>query len=179
MPLTIREEQCHHFAGDNPLGLVLDTETIVIAVFERTKRNGESLSIDSFTSNMNTNDESVARLGYTTVVCLLEKIAAPRLEGMGALIGVCTASVAELREIRSTPILPAGPKEVRSIEILDKVEPDDYPSHATLGYSDLAALGVSPKKIGTIRAAIRLELSKVFSSIRPYDSIDWVNREPI
>jgi hypothetical protein len=167
-------ESKHYRAPWFGFGIVRDNERVVFAVFDRTPLSGSALKENSFDGNkLKKNNQSLARDLFVTKRIFDRKIVRRDESNNGAFLGIVWASVSKIREIRADVKLNAGTVKVRAICVLDRVEAGDCDGHATMGYEETEALGLSKEQLGKVRKRIRYDLANAFSNVTDAKEFLW------
>jgi hypothetical protein len=174
MSVAEEERHTHHYRGVwHGFGPVQDAELVLFAVFQTTKIDGQSLSENSFRNDsLARKSESVARQLYVTRRSFDFGIVAAAELTKGNLVGVTSANVARLRNLRADFDINNVMTKLPAICVLDRVDFGDINGHAVLGYRDAPA-GISPQQLGKKRKLIRIDLANEFSEIRSADRLQW------
>src|SRR5262249_9156669 len=91
---------CHHEGAGHGHGPVADSEFVVVAVFEFTRRDGSLLREFSFSSDqLKRGDFSTARRAYISQSDFHTFVIAPRASTEGSPVGAACAHVREIRQI--------------------------------------------------------------------------------
>jgi hypothetical protein len=161
------EKETQHYLGDSQgFGPVDDSEYIYFAVFEKTPRDGDRLSADSFDNKaLKRSGQSVSRASHTSRKVFDNDVVRTGANPKGALQGVATALVGTIRSLRSRVKLNSTEISVRAFCVLDHVLSGDYDSHATIQYGVRTSDGLSENQISKIRTKARLDLADVFGPI--------------
>jgi hypothetical protein len=164
------ERATRHYLGPcYGFGPVKNTEEVIFAVFDDTKRDGARLSEKSFTnSNMVSKTQSLARSAYVSRREFDQSIVKAR-----RICGVARASVSQIRELRAEYKVSGETIKKRAVCVIDLVELGDCAGHATMGYEPIE--GVGQEQRGKKRIEIRKELAKRFSSIERLEEGIWAN----
>jgi hypothetical protein len=172
-----KELATQHYRGKwFGFGPVCGSERVMLAVFETTPRSvdGMRLVSKSFTKNLVTGTESVARSQFVSSKIFSKEVAEKGVRTKGQLVGVACADVTQIRALRADlPLIAGGTYKAGAVCVLDLVEMGDYEAHATLGYCAFPAHISNPKTIGKLRERIRLDLATVFSPIIGFEDHNW------
>jgi hypothetical protein len=170
MPVCVEEQQTHHHLGKwHGFGRVANSERVIFAVFDDTKREGNGLSGNSFSTNLNNRTQSLARSSFVPRRTFHQFIVGDR-----QLDGIAIAHVEDVRRLTADFETQNGRITVRALSVIDLVEAGDCDGHATMGFSSQTdVLGVGQKQLGKKRAAIKLDLADTFSRIIPEGDIGW------
>jgi hypothetical protein len=174
----VEEQQTQHYRGKwHGFGPVKDGETLILAVFERTRRQGSKITAETFT-NLKGHSESTARRSFVTRSDFVLGIVQPGESTKGSIVGIATARVSDIRALRADIIVGHATVKVRSLCVIDKVERGDIDGHATIGYAEMK--GVSQAQIGRVRANIRMDLANEFSEIgSSLQGNQWASRPEV
>jgi hypothetical protein len=92
-----------------------------------------------------------------------------------SVIGIALAHVSAIRRLRADIATPNGVLEVKSVCVIDLVEPGDCEGHAAMGYSE-AINGMSERQLGKKRKAIRMDLANTFAEMSSPGAHQWPSR---
>jgi hypothetical protein len=167
------EQRTHHHRGRwHGFGPVDNTETVVFAVFERSKLDGNLITSDTFdNSDLHRANHSLARPKYCTSAEFSSRVISPGVARNGALVGLARAQVSA---IRTLVVADTTDRDIqkRAACVLDRVDDGDIEGHAVLAYGEWTnRLGQKKKSI--VRAQIRLQLAEVFGEIIAVQDIPW------
>jgi hypothetical protein len=155
----------HHRGLGNGHGLVSPRELVLVAVFEKTKRDGLRLLPTTFEVRQLTRGEfSLARLMHMTKSEFQAYVIGPGETAQGQLVGVARADVAALRQI---PYVIEGTQPAltgRGVCVLDKVAIGDHDGHAALEYSE-SQDQLTPKQKNIARQQINADLAEIFGPV--------------
>jgi hypothetical protein len=169
MPECVEEQTTKHYRGKwCGFGPVQNDETVLFAVFENQDRRKNTLTADSFSKNLNSTSESIARLSYVARATFRRKIVNNR-----RLAGVASVIVSKIRDMRVEFEQQGVKQKVRSVCIVDRVERGDCQGHATMGYSEAIGPPMTQAYISKLRKKIRMDLAETFSQIQPEESYQW------
>ncbi len=171
------QEQTHHYRGRFfGFGPIADSENLVLAVFEQTKRDGERLSLASFDRKQLVKvNQSIARQQFTRQSVFQAKVVDRGEATKGKFIGVAMISAEKLRSIYCDQFPGAKPKKTFGFGALDKVESGDFDSHGAFGFLEEAVVP-RPREVAALRELLILDLASRFSTIFPIGDIVWGSR---
>jgi len=168
------EQKTHHFRGKwFGFGPISNDEFLVFAIFEKTKRNGQRLSIGSFERKKLVDaTQSIARQTFVTRATFRREVAERGEASKGKFIGISTIRVENVREIISEAWPLSSPRLIRGFGALDLVEEGDFDGHGTIGF---LAEAVVPKarELGPLREFLIADLAEKFSEIMPLREGHW------
>jgi len=177
----VEELHTQHYRGKwHGFGPIFDHERVLFAVFEKTKRDGILLIANSFDSqSLARCEQSIARVSYLTRNQFDLHVAGATTSKKGSLVGVALVDVSRLRALCARIETPVA-VHVRSLCVIDRVEPGDYDAHATIGYSKASAPdGIGETRLGKLRSRIRMDLANAFSDIIDPNDHQWPSRPQV
>ena len=183
------EKGTRHYGGQwGGYGPVRDSETVIFAVFAKTKRSGDRLAADSFDNGrLRDENESIARLELTTRRAFTRKVVNKGEKTKGPIVGIASVNVAALRQLQGKDPSNVASDAKRVICVLDCVERGDIQSHGTLGYAKWIEAIDNPqwghkakeRNIGIFRSKIRLQLAEIFGQIKPIEHLRWARQRDV
>lgn len=118
-------------------GPVSSAESVLFAVFETTKREGDRLIATAFPAEQLARGEvSVTRAAHTSKTEFCTHVIEPLEASLGKLIGVARAEVGALRAIPYIFDDVKPPLTGKAVRVPDKVVQGDHNGHAALEYSE-------------------------------------------
>ena len=166
MELVEEQSTRHHRGRWHGFGPVQNSEMVIFAIFEDTKRSGCVLTIDSF-QNLKNQTQSLARINYTPRTHFNKYVVKEK-----KLHGVAIANVHSLRNLEVVFDVEGKQVKCRAICVLDIVELGDCEGHATMGYTPKPEK-VSAPQLGKKRKLIALDVVNAFSPIAAADTYSW------
>src|SRR4051794_8915720 len=110
----------HHLGAGNGFGPVQNDEYVYFAVFDLSKRDGNSLSADSFDNKqLKKEGLSVSRASHITLEVFNNEVVKPDSNPKGALVGITRAQTGAIRSLTSRIQLNSAEVRVRAFCVLD------------------------------------------------------------
>jgi hypothetical protein len=165
---------CHYRGRWLGFGPVRNSEHVLFAVFDRTRRDNTRLAANSFdNTSLANNTQSLSRASYVRRPIFDHKIVQPGRSSKGELVGIACAEVSEIRQLYADFADGRATRRVRALCVLDQVDSGDADGHATTGYKEATVPGIGQTYLGKVRAKIRLDLANTFSEIVHSNDHAW------